>query len=100
MAVGGELGEDRLREVHRDGEPDADRAAALAEDRRVDADRLSATVDQRSAAVAWIDGGVGLDEVVVRAATDDPAGPAHDPGRHRLLEPEGVPDGHDRLTDL
>ena len=53
------------REVARDGEADALVAAGLAEDGGVDADELAARVDQRAAGVARVDGGVGLDEVLV-----------------------------------
>ena len=45
-------------------------AAALAEDAGVDADQLAAAVDQRAAGVAGIDGGVGLDEVLVVGEPD------------------------------
>ena len=51
----------------RDGEADADVAAGAAEDRGVDADDLAAQVQQRATRVARIDGGVGLNEVVVGA---------------------------------
>src|SRR5439155_337841 len=71
VARGGQLADDGLGKVDRDREPDADRAAAAAHDRGVDADRLAARVDQRAAAVARVDGGVGLDEVVVRALAED-----------------------------
>ena len=69
-----QLREQLLGEVDRDGEADADVAAAAAEDRGIDADHLAAEVEQRTAGVARIDGGVGLDEVVVGALADD-AGP-------------------------
>jgi hypothetical protein len=65
-----QLRDDLVREVDRDREADADVAAAAAEDRGVDADDLALRVEQRAARVARIDGGVGLDEVVVRALID------------------------------
>ena len=49
-------------------------------------------VEQRAAGVARIDGGVGLDEVVVRALVDVPPERADDAGGHRVLEAEGVAD--------
>src|SRR3546814_20233312 len=60
--------------VDRDGEADADIAAAAAQDRRIDADQLALRVDQGAAGIAGIDGGVGLDEVLV--AFDAESGPA------------------------
>src|SRR5262249_44684539 len=53
-----------------DGEADADRAAAGREDRRVDADYLAREIEQRAARVAAVDGGVGLQELVVRSGVD------------------------------
>ena len=50
--------------VDGDGEADPLVAAGVAGDGRVDADDLAAEVDQRAAAVAGIDGGVGLQEVL------------------------------------
>ena len=51
----------RLGEVDRDREPDALRGACLG---GVDADDVAGGVEQRAAAVAGVDRGVGLDEVV------------------------------------
>ena len=95
-----ELGDNALGQRDRDGEADTDGAAGLAEHGRVDPDRLAARIDERAAAVAGIDGGVGLDEVVVRAFTDHAAGRTDDTGGDRLLEPERIADGHDRLAHL
>ena len=50
--------------VDGDGEADALVAAGVAGDGRVDADDLAVEVDQRAAAVAGVDGGVGLQEVL------------------------------------
>ena len=55
-------------------------------------------VDERAAGVARVDGGVGLDEVVVAALADDAVLGAHDARRHRVLESEGVADGHHPLA--
>ena len=38
-----------------------------------------------------------LDEVVEAPLADEPARAAHDADGHRVVEPERVPDGHDRL---
>ncbi len=53
--------------VDGDRESESDAAAALAEDHGVYADDLSHGVDEGAAAVAGVDGGVGLDEVLVEA---------------------------------
>src|SRR5690554_1908764 len=53
-----------LCEVGRNREADTVRAPRLAEDRRVDADQFAVGVDQGAAGVAWVDGGVRLDEVL------------------------------------
>ena len=46
---------------------DADRAARRRDDRGIDADDFAVEVEQRAAGIAAIDGGVGLDVVVVWA---------------------------------
>ena len=51
---------ERLGDVDRDREADAGRVAG---DRGVDADDRAVGVEQRAAAVAGVDRGVGLDEV-------------------------------------
>ena len=54
--------------VDRDREADFLHAGA---DRHIDADDLAVDVDQRSAAVAGVDGGVGLDQVLIRLGIVD-----------------------------
>src|SRR5262245_26024900 len=95
-----QLGDDLLRQVDRDGEPDADVAAAAAEDRGVDPDGFTTCIQKRSARVARVDGRVGLDEVVVGTLVDVSPERAHDPGRHGVLEPERIPDRNHPLLDL
>ena len=69
-----ELDDDLLGDVGGDGEADADVAAAAGEarghDAGVDADDLAPHVDERAAAVAAVDGRVGLDEVLVALGVD------------------------------
>ena len=62
-----QLRHDGLHHLGRDGEPDAHRSAGAGVDRGVHADDLAVHVEQRAARVTLVDGGVGLDEVVVRA---------------------------------
>ncbi len=91
-----ELRHDVADGVDGDGEADA---LALRVDGRVDADDLAAQVEERPAAVAGVDAGVGLDEVVVGAGADRAALGADDAHRHRVAEAEGVADGDDVLAD-
>src|SRR5204863_6372488 len=83
---------------HREAEADAG-------DRRVHPDHAAAAVRERAAGVAWVEGGVGLDDVV-----DDPPGAArarwqraaergHHPGRDRALEAVRIADRHHELAD-
>src|SRR3989454_2134433 len=92
-----QLGVNLARHVRRDGEADA---RAARDDRRVDADDLALHVHQRSAGVARVDRGVGLDEVVERPLADLARLGADDPRGHRRLEAERRPDGEDPIADL
>ena len=69
-------------------------ALARGDDGRVDADHLAVEVDERTAGVAGVDGGVCLDEVVVGSGPDDPALGRDDARRDRVGQAEGVADGH------
>ena len=77
---------DRLVDWHR--EADVGRARAQ---RRVDPDHLAARVDERSAAVAEIDRGVGLDVVVEARVEQLPADEADYPDGHRVHVASGLP---------
>ena len=55
-------------------------------------------VDEGAAAVSRIDGGIGLEEVVVRPRADDPPRGADDALRHRVGKSEGVSDGKDPVA--
>jgi len=95
-----ELGQHFLDQIGGDGEADADIAAGLAEDRRVDADHFAAHVDQRAAGITRIDRGVGLNEIVIGPGADLTPLRADDARRHRVIEAEGIADGHDPFADL
>ena len=75
-AVLHELGNDALGHVDRNGEADPLRGV---DDRGVDADHPAPAVKQRAAAIARVQGGVGLDHVVDEMAGDAPQ--ACGPGR-------------------
>ena len=72
------------------------------DDGGVDADHPAASVDEGAAAVAWIQGGVGLNDVVDQVSSDAAqrsAQRADDAGRDRGIEAIGTADGDDQLSD-
>src|SRR5438094_8555317 len=85
-------GEQLLDDVDRDGEADTDIPGNRALDRVVDADDLALGIKQRTAGVAGIDRGVGLDEAAPSRRLVSPVQAGDNPGRHRPGEPEGCPD--------
>ena len=92
-------------DVDRDREADAFVAAGGAGDGGVEADDFAAEIHERAAAVAGVDGGVGLNEVlqfevfvaevevVATFGADDAAG-------HALAEAERAADGEHEVADL
>jgi len=81
--------------VARNREPDPYAGAARPDDRRVDADQLAAQIDQRTAGVAGIDRGIGLNEIFIAFDVETRAAErADDPRSHRLTEPEWIADRH------
>ena len=85
--------------VDRNGEADA---LGGPDHGRVDADDLAAAVNQWTAAVARVEGGVGLDDVIDQVAGDAAQGPpegADDAGRDGRFEAERAADGDDELAD-
>src|SRR6185369_17360924 len=62
-----------LGELGRNGKADPDRRSGRRDQGGVDADDVTVEVEHRAAAVAHVDGGVGLDVAVVGARTGDPA---------------------------
>ncbi len=91
MAEVAKLRDHVLGQVGRDREADADRAAGRRVDGGVDADDLAVHVEQRAAGVAPVDGGVGLDEVVVRSLVDVAAAGATMPAVTEPPRPNGLP---------
>ena len=91
--------------VDGDGESDPLVPPRVAGDGRIDPDDLCAEVDQRAAAVAGVDGGIRLDEVL-----EDDAGVAQlevaaslgadDPVGDRVAQAEGASHGQDEVADL
>ncbi len=72
------------------------------DDRGVDPDDAAPAVEQRAAAIARVERGVGLDHVVDEVSGDAPqaaAQGADDPGGHRRVEAERAADGDHELPD-
>ena len=87
------------RAVRRHGEADADRAAGRRDDRRVHADHLPVHVEQRSARIAAIDGGVGLEEIVIGPGIDVALGGGDDADGDAAAEAERIADRHHPVAD-
>src|SRR5262245_58596180 len=102
-AVADELRDDSVHGVDGHGEADSRVRARGAVDRGVHADQPARAVEQRTAGVARVDGGVRLDDVLDWAsgdALDRTAEGGHDAGRERLVQTEGIADCEDLLPDL
>src|SRR5262249_15199760 len=63
-AFGNQVVRDSLCCVYRNGESDACGSACWSENRRIDSDHFAARIDQRSAGVAAVDGGVSLNRFI------------------------------------
>src|SRR5690606_9950143 len=96
-----ELSPDLIRHVGRDRETDSDVDAGGRKDLRVDADQLAVGVYQRSAGIATIDGGVGLQEIFEASVAQSGASPlgADDPGCNCLTNAQGIPDGENDVPN-
>ena len=92
------LGEYRFGHIRRYGKSDA---LPGCHDGGVDADNLAVDVQQRTARIAGIDGGVGLDEILIRFdAHVGASGSRDDADRHGPVQAEGVADGDSPLADF
>src|SRR5215831_11623575 len=88
---------------HVDGNRKADAGigVARAHERGVDADQIAAEIDKRAAGMAWIEGGIGLDEILVLLDADVGAVQSADyPGSHGLADLEWIADGEHEVADL
>ena len=99
LAVLAQLIDHRHRGVGRHRKADADRAAGRRDDRGVDADDFAVEVEQRAAGIAAIDGGVGLNVIVVGAGIDVAVARRDDAGGHRAAEAERIADGDDPFAE-
>ena len=90
---------DEIDDAGGDGESEAFAAAALRKDESIDADDGAVHIDQRAAAVAGVDGSVGLnvgEGLFGIGLAGDGADHAHGDG---VLQAFGTADGEDQLTD-
>jgi hypothetical protein len=88
------------RQVDRDGKAHAGIVAADGEEGGVDADEIAAQAHQRTAGIAGIDGGIGLDEILI--GPDPHIGPvqaADDPCAHGLADLQWIADGEHEVPD-
>src|SRR5882762_5608674 len=95
-AVCDEVARDVFRRVYGNGEADAGGGAAGRVNRGVDANDFTMRIDERSAGIAAVDGGVGLDGFVNEsglAGLHGAAERADYAGGERGLEAEGIADG-------
>src|SRR5262249_13900720 len=93
--------DDSSRQVARHRKTDSLVPAAFTEDPGVDANQLAARVDERTARVAAVDSGVGLDEIFIVGKTQSgPARRADDASRDRPVELIRAADRKDPFTDL
>src|SRR5690606_20153850 len=99
LAVTQQALHDRLGQARRNREADALISARATHDRIVDADQLAAGVDQRTTRVARVDGGIGLQEILVLMNAELAAlGSRDDAHRHRLPDAEGIAHGEHDVT--
>ena len=96
-ALVAKLGVDLAGHVRGDREADA---GAPGDDRGVDPDHLALHVHERTAGVAGIDGGVGLQKVVERTLVELPRLGADDAGGDRGLQTERRAHREDPVADL
>jgi len=100
LAVGDEGFEDIAAHVGGDGETDALIAAGTRDDGGIDPDQAAIGIDECAAGVAGIDGGIGLDEVLVGKPEGGATGGADDAHGDGLADAERIADGEGDVADL
>ena len=98
--LGNELPANPLGQVDRDREANPLIAAVVGGDRRVDPHHLAGEVDQRSAGVPRVDGGIGLEELGPLHAAELAPLATDDPRADGRLQLEGIADGDHPVADL
>ena len=99
IAVVDDLLHDAVGERRGDGKADPLGAAGVGVDRGIDADELAIGVDEGTPGVTWIDGRVGLDEILEGIEADmAAAGGADDAHGDGLTDTEGIADGEHHVA--
>ena len=98
VAFGAELLDDIANEGGGDGEAEAFVAAGLRKDERIDADEAAFGIDEGAAAVAGVDGGVGLDVAEGIRVADVAGDGADDAEGDGVAKAKGIADGEDEVA--
>src|SRR5713226_3300384 len=94
-----QLGDHVLYSHCRDRKCDADAAAGWRIDRRVYANNLALHIESRTTRIALVNGGVDLNEIVVRTASDVTAAGRNDTGGYGTTQAKRVADCKYPITD-
>src|SRR5262249_46321228 len=97
MALLLELRSDLFGHVDRDRESDS---LSRSDDRRVDTHDLTLCVDERATAVARVDRGIGLNEIVIGSGTNHSSLGTDNPRGHCVFQSKWAADGDDPTADF
>src|SRR5258708_16329695 len=87
--------------VYRDGKSHACVGAGRSNEGRIDANKLAVKINERSPRISWVDGGIGLDEILVFLNSHIPSvQSANDARGHRLADLIRVTNGEDEVANL
>ena len=92
------MGYDLFGHVNRDSEPDADTSSGPGENSSIDSDHLSSAVQERPPAVPRINGGIGLDEILVWPGPDMSVLGADNANCYSVIKAKGVSHGNDPVA--
>jgi hypothetical protein len=96
-----ELIRDRADHVYRDGKSHTWIGAGRSNEGRIDANKFAVKVNERSPRISRVNGGIGLDEILVFLNSHIPSvQSANDARGHRLADPIRVTNGEDEVANL
>src|SRR5260370_41489662 len=96
-----ELIRDGADHVYRDGRFHAWVGGGRSNEGRIDANKLAVKVNERSPRISWVDGGIGLDEILVFLNSHIPSvQSANDARGHRLADLIRFTNGEDEVANL
>ena len=99
VAIALEIRNEFLGFIDGDGKTDAAALAGFRKNHGVDPYDLALHIKKRTAAVAGVNGSVGLDEIIKRARADSAVFGADDSDRDGVAQAEGIADGKDGFAD-